>query len=250
MKKNNKKILLLFGILTLIFPFFSYVNAEENSMECTVMEKTDIKTKASNIRVTYVPIVVNNDNDTTSRAIDLKIYNVTSDVFLTVSSSSSNVTIDEIQLDYRRIGPDGSITLRIPSVTEVAEYKIEVFTRGTFCSGEVVRTIKITIPKYNFYSQLEACDGISEFYLCQEYITFNIDKSSFYTQTASYKEKKENPELADIIINDSTSAREINALDNSKRKYLIVGLVIAGGVVATFIIIQKNKEKKRNSEIW
>ena len=249
MKKNIEKIMKITMLLAIFFSFFQVVRAEEGT-ECSVTEKVDIKSHASNIRVTYVPVVVNNNNDTTSRAIDMKIYNVTSDVFLNISSSGNNVYIDDLTLDYRKIGPDGSITVRIPSVTEVAEYKIEVYSRGTFCNGEVIRTIKITIPKYNFFSQLEACDGISEFYLCQEYITFNIDKSSFYKQTADYKEKKDNPEASDFIIQDTTTSHEIKAIDNTKRKYLIVGLLVAGGAVATYIIVKRSKEKKREPVIW
>lgn len=247
MKTRNKKINLLIAFLLLFFVLVKTVDASE----CGVVEKTDIKTKASNIRVTYVPQVIDNGDGTTRRVIDIKIYNVTSDVFLTIGTTGTQVTADKQILDYQKIGPDGSITLRVPSVTEMSEYQLEIYTNGIYCSGDVVRTIKLTVPKYNFYSQLEACDGISEFYLCQEYITFNIDKSTFYEQTAAYREKMENPETADLILNDNNVAsHKIAIADNSRKKYVAVGLIIAGGVVATYIIIKKKKEKQNQNEIW
>ena len=220
--------------------------------ECSAVDKNEIKAKASNVRINYVPGIENvktkdfddREVDAQSRYIDIKIFNLSSDLFMRVKSSDDNIKIDETLVDYRNMGPDGAITIRVPALDIVQEYVFEVFSYSDNCKGEIVRTIRLTIPKYNTYSQLDICSDIKEFYLCQEYITFDINKDRFFDQVNDYKEN--GAANADVLI-DQTSALNKIVASQSKAKYFIVGILLVGGIAATYFIVKNNRKK---NQIW
>ena len=220
--------------------------------ECSAVDKNEIKSKASNIRINYVAGVQDvktkdyddREVDAQSRHIDIKIFNLSSDLFMRVKSSNSNIKIEEKLIDYHNMGPDGSITIRVPALDVVQEYIFEAFSYSDNCKGEIVRTIRLTVPKYNTYSQLDVCSDIKEFYLCQEYITFNIDKDKFFDQVNNYKEN--GATNADDLMDETSALNKIVA-SSSKTKYFIVGILLVGGIVATYFIIKNNRKK---NQIW
>jgi hypothetical protein len=244
--KNIKRILTYTFILIIALSFsFVTVRAEEEITGCTVEKDNVIRQKANAIRVNYVPVQTEekkvtdgNEESLSKRFIDIKIYNVTSDVFLNFRSNNEKVTVKSETFDYQKIGPDGSITIRIPALSVVAEYIIDVYSYSEACNGEIIRTIRVTIPKYNFFSQLEACNGAEDFYMCQEYITFDIDSDKFYEQIASYKENG-GQTADDLLYKNNTK----NILAKSSNfKYFVVGLIVACGAVATYYIVKKTKK--------
>jgi hypothetical protein len=237
---NNIFIYTIIAFLSII----TIVNAEE----CSVVDKNEIKTKASNIRIVYQTGVEDvkakdyddQEVDSLSRYVDIKIFNISSDLFIRMKSSGEKATIEDVLLDYKNMGPDGTITVRLPALDVVSEYTFEIFSYSENCKGDIVRTIRLTIPKYNFYSQLEACADAKESYLCQEYITFDLDQDKFYEQLKDYKEKGATD--ADVLVNQTVALNKIASF-SSKAKYVIVSLLIAGGLVITFFIIKNNRKK-------
>ena len=248
MKRINNIFIYTLIVLICFVTAIGIVKAEE----CTLVEKNELKSKASNIRINYITgtkDVEGKDYDGStvsaiSRYIDIKIFNITSDLFVRIKSSGDNVNIEEKLMDYHNMGPDGSITIRIPALDVVSDYTFEIFSYSTNCRGEVLRTIRLTIPKYNSYSQLEACKDNKDFYLCQEYITFNIDKDNFYKQIDEYKEK--GGANADVLINEANALNKI-VNPNSKLRFVVVGLLLVGGIIATYFIVKKNRKK---SQLW
>ena len=243
-----KKINILIVLLLALFINITIVKA------CDELEKKQISQDASNIKISYVPNSEETKDPDMSRVeeqknyLDIKIYNVPSTVYLVLNSGSYATQVDKIQLDYHNIGPDGSITLRMESLTRTANLVLEVYSFTNTCSGEKIKTITLKVPKFNTYSQLDVCSDIPEFYLCQEYIDFEIDKSKFYSQVEEYREKKDNPESADLIIDDGTTAQHnIYVEKKSYLKHIIFGVATVIAVVGGYFLI---KRKKHEPDIW
>ena len=246
---KRKKMMLIIVLLASTFLFVGKVFAAAEG--CGYSLLNELRQEAANIKVTYVPGEETTALDepdgetgmteTTKMYLDLKIYNVTDRMYLNVTQYGNEINQTQIgPILSSQIGPDGSITLRQPSTTSVVNYSIDVISDYNACSGEKLRTIKITLPKYNIYSQLLACDGISDYYLCHEYTTYDVDGATFYDKVDEYKSKL------------LTSQEEITSTDNntlvsktfngvSKHRYLIVGIIVAVGVIATMIVLKRKK---------
>ncbi len=233
----------MFLLMIMLLPIF--VKATDDGT-CYVVDKNYVKTQAANIRVSYSPVVVE-DKDKDGNVVDqnryvqIKLYNVTSNMYLEVNYSGKNVQSDRMRFDYRDIGPDKSITINQLAIKEMVTYTITVYSDYNDCYGDVIRTIKLTVPKFNYYSQLAVCNDISSYYLCQEYVTFDVDSSTFYTNVDSYKKSLEALDNKDPNIKDNTSAASKTATFISNFKYLFVGIVVVAGVLATIYIIKRKK---------
>ena len=89
------------------------------------------------------------------------------------------------------------------------------------CETNVLRTIKMTLPMFNAYSQLDICTEIPDYYLCQEYVTQQVDGTTFYDRIATYKEKLDGQ---GEVVEDQNNTGTVNKIFKgaSKFKYLIV----------------------------
>ncbi len=242
----------LFALL-LMFLFIIPVKADD--LACDAVTKAKIRDEASLIKVSYVPVNIEEytvDGERTSKnttKMDVKIYNVTSSVYISISGK--NATLGSTYRFYNKdIGDDGAITLRVPIADSPIELELEVYTFEGNCNGELIKKISITIPRFNSYSQSEACNGIQEFYLCQEYTTQEINPTTFYKEVEEYRAKKDHPETADIIINDNTAQHEIASAKKDYRKYIYIGVAIALILVSIYIIKNIIQKKKTEPQIW
>ncbi len=248
MKRLNKFLFLLVMIIFSLFIMDKNVKAAGET-QCSLVEKNELKTKAANIKINYEinttekKVKDTNGEELTvpTRSVDIKIFNITSDLFITMDSSNQNVSMESKRINYTMMGADGAITLRLPSLDIISEYIFDIYTFSDNCQGDVVRTIKLTIPKYNVYSQLEACSGIESYYLCQEYITFDVNPDTFYEKVNDFKENGQ--VTADDLINQQNLANNI-VIKSPTAKYIIIGLIIVAGIVATYFILRKNKKER------
>lgn len=246
MKKYN----FLLIIIASSFLFLGNVFAEEDNT-CSAVNFNKLRTQASNVRVSYIPeeIVKLTDPTTetgtstvTSNVLDIKIYNITSDMYIKVTSSGSNVTKDEHIVTLDNVAPDGSATIRQPAQKEPITYEFTVFSDAYGCSTRTLRTFRMTLPRYNSYSELEACADIPEFYLCQKYTTFTVDGESFYDRVDDYKSKLSNQvENGEGITGDDDNIISSTISAVSKNKYIFLGIFVAIGVVLTILILRKKR---------
>ena len=248
----KKKLLFLIVILVMFLGFSGYVKAEEADKTCSAVDKSFIKQQAANIRVTFSPVMGDTQKKDSfgtegTRAElhqEIKIYNVTSNMYLEVVYTGRNIRKEKFSLDYKNIGLDKAITINHPAIKEVTNYTIYVYSNYNDCFGDLVRTIKLTIPRFNEYSQHVACNDISEYYLCKEFVTFDIDSATFYNNVDSYKKSIEAMGNNDPDIKDGTSSAQRTATVISKYKYVIVGAIVVAGVLATIYIIKRKKSEE------
>lgn len=246
-------------IFLILLLFCGTVSAEETNKtetkeveQCTYDTQKELQILASNITISYITgeeLIETDDVDIPESErdetyyykqyyFDIKIYNMNSRFYI----KATDMDRGEIYtLDYQNIGDDGAITIRVEaSGEEKRNWKFEIYTYEMNCINDRIRQIKLTLPMYNYYSELEICNDIPDFYMCRQFITTTIDSSDFYKIVNDYKEKLDDRNL--------TEEKNINIADNtitkfSKYKYFIIGGIIAIGIIVTIIIIIRREKR-------
>lgn len=252
----KKKFLLLFLIIG-CFCFCANVYADEinegqEGPLCSLETKNNLRIDAANVTINYQPVEVSdsygtddagNHYEVSSYYFDIKIYNINSKLNVIVSSSDGGAE-KELILSYKNIGTDGAITIRKKASTELSNLVFEI--RGSNSTGdcalETLRTMRLTLPKYNSLAEREICSDIPEFYMCQKYINFDIKPENFSKEVKKYKEKKEkenNSSNVEVENNNSVTSKAADLIN--KNKYFIVGAILLTGVIVTVIIIKRKK---------
>lgn len=251
MKKD--KIFLLLVFILALFLFTGNVSAEGEDTTCNAVSLNELRTMASNVKITYVPgferVEIPKDPEfgvTTvgSNYLDIKIYNLTSKLYVVAEATGSNIVNAQTHVisinDVYAL--DGSATIRQPAQTEMMTYEFTIFSDVYGCTSKTLRTIKLTLPRFNRYSELDACQDIPEYYLCQQYTTYKVDGKTFYQKVDDYKaklltQKEEEKEKEEN--NTGVVSKTISKV--SKYKYIVVGVVVAIGVVITIVILKRKK---------
>lgn len=241
--KRKKKIFVIIFMLAFFLMIGNVSAAEDKENMCTPTQLSELRSMAANVKVTYVPVTEAEKLTTpngesgaeyvSKRYLDIKIFNLNTKLIVNAKNG-----IDSFTVTSNDIGGDGAVTIRQPASTSAINYEFEVTSLLYGCSLETLRTIKLTLPKYNYYSQLDVCDDIPDYYLCQPYTTYSVDGGTFYDKVDEYKAKlstleKEKEE------NNNTSFVTNTMSGISKYKYLIVGIVVVVGVVLTIFVLKK-----------
>lgn len=243
MKKRKNFLLLI--IMMAFFLFIGNVRAADDENTCKPTTLSSLRSMAANVKVTYVPTHVTEELDrpnfetgvsvSEKNYLDIKIYNVNTKLIVYVSADGVYESFDS-----NDVGPDGAITLRQIPKNETVTYTFEVRSFEGGCIDNVLRTIKLTLPRYNFYSQLGACADIPDYYLCQEYTTYKVDGATFYDKVDEYKAKLLTLEETEEAENNTgLVSQAISSV--SKYKYVIVGVVVVIGVLLTIFILKRKK---------
>lgn len=237
-----------FFMITMIVSLFLFTNTvfadDAESRTCTAKQLSELRQIAANVKVSYLPrteIVENDYVDVetgatkyTKRYLDIKIYNMNTKLYVEVKNDEGYenvVTITEL-------GDDGTITFRQAPLSKKVNYTFTIKSDAYGCETNVLRTIKMTLPMFNSYSQLDICTEIPDYYLCQEYVTQQVDGTTFYDRIATYKEKLAGQGEVEEDQNNTGAVNKIFK-GASKFKYLIVGIIVVLGVVITVVIIRK-----------
>lgn len=241
---KKEKIFFMIIMAVSMFMFTSIVYAEQKQKSCTTMQLGELREIAANVKVTYVPktIVIDTPTDVetgatsyTAKYIDIKVYNMNSRIYLEVKNDAGFSAVATSD----RLAKDGTVTFRQEMVDRKVNYEFLVKSTEYGCETQTLRTIKLSLPIYNAYSQLEICSEIPEYYLCQEFVTSPVDGSTFYDKVDAYKAKL--LEQGDGVQEDNTGLGNKTFAKASKYKYLIVGIIVALGVVITIVIIKRKE---------
>lgn len=249
MKKNF--LLLILMICGLCVSINVFADETENAL-CSLEKKNDLRVAAANVTVNYQPVDVvegvgvddaGNESGVISYYFDVKIYNINSQLKVVVKSANVE-NENEIVLTYKNMGQDGAITARKKVGTELSNLVFEIMGSDETgeCSIETLRTIKLTLPKYNDLAEREICSDIPEFYMCQKYISYDVKPENFSEEVKKYKEKKEKQESdSNAEVEDNNTATDKAADLINKNKFIIVGAIVLAGIIITVIIIRRKK---------
>lgn len=246
-----KKIVCYFLMSFLcLFAFFGVIKAEgENQDKKDIYDLPNIKcgssvkskglAAASNVKVAYetLEVMEKGSDSKMNYIVDITIYNIPDEVYVEVHNSKSgkSYTIDSSKTNAER-----SIKLRQTDTSEIVNYTFDIKARTTECYGETLRTIKLSVPKYNYFSQRAVCADVPEFYMCNTFVSYDIDGAKFLSSVNAYKESLENDDKEQAR-EGKTSVTAAAAKAVSKHKFLILGIVLLAGVVATILVIKRKR---------
>ena len=174
------------------------VNAEEIE-QCPLDKKTELRVAASNVTISYQPVEINVNTDGAQSDqqgvveywFDVKIYNINTDLKVVVKKSNNLYNSDGVTLTYKNMDADGAATYRVAASNKMTNLVFEI--KGSddtgFCAMNTLRTVKLTLPKYNNFAEREVCSEVPEFYMCQKYITYDINPNKFTQEINEYKNK-------------------------------------------------------------
>lgn len=226
----------------LLFLFFSFsINALAEST-CSYSEQAELLNKATNVKASYeintekVKFV---DMETDVDYFNITITNVTDEFYVVISNdyNSSKKTLYDFEAE------NGLLNYKWNNIDKVTNFTIEVYASGkTNCAGEKYKTLYVQTPRFNEYYDREICEDLTDFYLCQKYITSSlITEDKFFEQIASYEAGKIDKKGEDIDTRNIFDKAFDFIKDN---KWYILGgiVVITGGTV--YIIKRKNKKSR------
>ncbi len=216
---------------------------------CSNADSVRLSKEAYAVDVKYEPIELKPEgyDDPNSQyystlvyGLDIKIYNVTPDIVVTVTPSRGK-TYSVSSTDRNE---SGVIVLRDLDVAEIKTMRFVVTSADGSCEDKTLRTINLTIPKYNQLSNRESCMEVPSYYQCRSFVTYDIDKTNFLRELNAYTEKLAKQGIKkDAKESESKKGilkKTIKTVSNNK--WLVVGTIIAIGVLATILIAKKRRE--------
>lgn len=179
----------------------------------------------------------------TTEYIQVNILNLTENLYIEVRN---NVNSDVVIYNYSDT-TDGNISFNWTTIGTIVTYTIRVYaSSNTGCEGTSLKTIYLTLPRYNDYSEYALCTLVPDYYLCERYVTYEkVEFNDFYESITEEIEKTEEEE----VIEEETKWYEAvwDFVKEHKVAFIAGGvcLVVATGTVV-FIIIRR----RRRDVIW
>ena len=246
MKTNLRKLFLL--AIILLTP-----GMVQAASSCSYSEQAELNNIVANVKATYEIVDVyggkaidfengkeeNDEVDYYVKGLKISILNITDDIYVKVTSKN-----DDKEYTFRNSDTENGVaTIETTDVYELNTYTIEIYANKYSCAGERFRTITLTTPMYNYYSQLEICENNPDYYYCQEFIsTENVDAEYFYPQIEQYEQQKEEQQEEGNNKNFIDKLKDF--YNNNKLIIYSVGIVIVVAGVATTVILIKKKRSR------
>lgn len=129
---------------------------------------------------------------------------------------------------------------------DLVKYKIEVYTSdNTNCADDLLRTLYVSLPRYNDYSTYAVCDKVPDYYLCQRYVTY--EKVEFVDFEKSIRNEIAKVEAEEKEKNEKHWYDYIVSFFENYWVPIVVIVVVAAGGTITYAII-RNKKIRGNAK--
>lgn len=157
-----KKIYLLLFLVVLL-------PTNVKAFKCSNEDSVKYQALAQNINYTYDYVEENN-----SVYFNITLVNLNSELYIydVYNNNTYNYTQSEILLSNYKPGN---------------VYKFKVYPTNNDCK-DILKTIYISIPYYNYYYSDPLCDGLDSYKYCQKWSNVTIDYDKFVSLVTSYKE--------------------------------------------------------------
>ncbi len=233
-------------VLIVLFSFNISANA---ASQCSYKEQTELLQKASNIKTSYeskLESVQFDPNDPSDAGeiyvFEVSVLNITPEFFVEVKNSVN----DEV-ITLRNIDTENGIgKFKWTDTSQVTNFTASIYTTvNTGCAGEMIKTIHFSTPRYNKYYDREICRELSDFYLCQQFVTTpDVSESQFVTKLKSYQtgEVDKNGEDKTEDKKPTITDKVFSTIDDYK--WVILGVAGVAIVVAVVISVKKSKKQR------
>lgn len=245
--------------LIAVFAFGLFI-ASPKAVTCSYDKRAELNSEASNITANYEvvtieadynehgyqgdPSLLESEEPITIEVLQVNILNLTENFYAEVTNS-----FDETTTTYNYSDTDnGNISIIWENTLELTTYTIEIYSSDiTGCEGNLIRTLRVSLPRFNRYSDYGICNQIPDYYMCQRYVTYApVDFAEFSNSVLEEVERVEQEEQEE--------SRELSWYESiwkfivDNKVPIIIGavsIVVIGGVVAIVIV-----RKRRRDEIW
>ena len=232
-------------ITFLVVMFLFNINVEAASL-CSYKEQSELNSKAANVKVSYEAVEEIKEvfgGILIDNYFNIEILNVTEEFYIIVKN---DVTKEEKRIESSDAN-NGVISFKWTNLEQVTNFTFQIFTTSkTNCANEKIKTIYLATPRYNEFYQYAICGELTDFYLCEKYVTFNkIEEDDFFTKIESYKNKEVDNNGEDIKDKEEpTLTDKIFGFVDENKFYIIGGIIIitVGGIVIYRIRTKKQRE--------
>ena len=159
-------------------------------------------------------------------------------------SEGIEIRYGENVYSYDEKNPTGTIKTSFPNTGET--YDIGLYAEyGYPCVGELLYTKKVTLPKYNKYSELEDCIEYEEFPLCNKWYKGEIENEDYF-----YEKLNEYIDSLKEIVEEKQIKKKETLIQKILRLYVENLIITLPMTILIFIFILfkviKNIIRKRN----
>lgn len=244
----NKKILSCTVAMLTLFLGVSSVNAK-----CSYAEQAALNKEAKNINVKYEAIServwpmpegyeCDGDEDCLlyNHYVNIHVLNLSKNFYIDVKDS---VTKKSQKYYFSDVPEDGILKIKWDDVSQINSFTITAYSSDeTSCADTKIKTMHITTPRRNIYSDYDMCKEIPDYYLCKDYVTYEKDPTfDEFVNKVETEIKKQNEEK---------KKKEQEGFFDKLLEFIgkYKGIVIAGTAViiilvaGTVIIIRKKKK--------
>lgn len=133
---------------------------------------------------------------------------------------------------------DGVASFEWEDLSYVAKITIKIYTtKTTGCENQLFKTINLTLPRFNSYSENIACKQVPNYYLCQPYVTYKENEDlDFYAVMEKILNNEEQEE--------EKPKKEKNWLKDNLTSVIIGGILLVGVGTTTTILIIRNRRRR------
>lgn len=228
MKRVFKYTLFVFLLLFLFIP----KNADARVV-CTSGEQNKMKNKAYQVTLNYEFYKDENGSP----------YFL---IVITNLQEGLEVKVDDVIIKYAEGKEKYELERRYNSLTIV---EAEIYAAyGAPCVGQKLYTKRITLPKYNYFSEMEECIEYEEFPLCNKWYQGKIENYSVFLEELEKYIESLKPKVEEPIIEEKSFFEKIIDfyIDNIIYTGPITAIIVFGG---GFIIVRNIQKKKKRIKI-
>ncbi len=229
-----KKIVII--LILLIMPLFVWA-------ECSYQDQLNLNSKAANVRTNYelkTDRIEYEDGVSYVEYFVIHILNVTNETYVELSNNVE----DGSKIYHYSDTTDGNVDIIWTKTEDIANFTVKVYAEsGTACSGDLLKTSRFTMPKYNGYYNRAICEEIPDFYLCQKYISVEtVDESEFVSKVEGYINGTVNKDGEKV--EEKEDKKGILEFINKNKWYIIGAAGVIGVGVGVFVYLKKTKKQR------
>ena len=238
-------------IIVVLFTFILSINSVQAASKCDTAKRAELNREVANIKASYEilerspnfvgvdwfdPETMTLDDLPKENYFKINITNLSENFYAEITNDK---TSEKVVLTHAN-SVDGVASFERDDLSEVVKLTIKIFTTdATGCPGEEFRTNHLTLPRYNFNSQLTICSQIPNHYLCQPFVTYDEkdDVDFYYVVNKAIESEKEKTE------NEKEEGKTF--AEKYLTKILITGgiLIVGGGIITTLIIRNRRRRE-------
>lgn len=245
------------GSLALVLVVFVVGISGVRAATCETSEMNRLRALANNVNASYgevaepldkdsytppdgIPIDELDEYEAYASVIDMTVTNITEEMYFEISDSNNKTP----KTYYYKDTDNGKMTFRNTDLSKMNKYKIVIYSNSKDCVGQRLRTIQISIPMYNSYSEISLCKLYPEYYLCHNFVDFELpDYETFYERLNTYvagKRKEEEKKKEE----ENKDKGFLNFIKENKVTVIILSIVIVAAGVGTTVVIVERKRRR------